>query len=949
MKRRLLLFVILYYPFLALQAQVQDITNYRTISGMHNNLDNPSWGAAHTNLLQVTELGFSDGYGALGGTTRPNPREISNDLFSQTGVLNDLFGLSDFVWAWGQFLDHDIGLTVDGPEPLIIQVPVGDPHFDPFGMGQAIIPMQRNAIAAGTGTGEGNPRQYVNEITAFIDGSNVYGSDLEASHWLRTFSEGKLKVSTGNRLPYNTTSGEFEDPIDPDAPHMDNPTGISDVISVAGDPRAGENPLLTSLHTLFVREHNRQCDIILKDYPDWTDEQVYQHARKIVGGLIQSIVYDEWLPSLGLVLPAYSGYNQERNPQLMNVFTAAAFRLGHTLLTSTIQRLDNDGNVIPQGNISLRDAFFNPFVIQETGGIDPFFKGMAVQMQQRFDAKVIDDIRNFLFGPPGAGGLDLASININRGRERGLPDFNTVRENFGLPAYNFFQQINPDAAVFTRLLSIYADIDDIDPWVGMLAERPVPGSIFGSTLYAILTQQFTALRNGDRFFYLNDPVLTEEEKTYITTTTLRDIIMYNTDIDLMQDDVFGALPHEEICDNMTFSLGGQVRTATGVPVPNVTVELSSVPSISTDLTAAEGTYSFPDMPYCDLQLLLPVKDDDPINGVSTFDIIQIQKHILGTDLLESPYQQIAADINASGTISTIDLIRLRKLILGIDTDFGENTSWRFVLGAFEFPEGENPLQVDFPEYVDFASEHAANYNSGFVAIKVGDVNNSVDLDEFNQVEERYLATGLELRFADQEVAAGDVVLLNVELSSEEALLGWQFALSFDNADLLSVEESSWDEAHHYATSESLRVSYNESAPLWANGLLQLRVRARENGKLSDFITWDSSLKPEAYSGDQKTLGISLIGEERTANLWLGQNEPNPFRQQTRIPFEIASADQVRLSVFTVDGKLVYEAAGEFDAGRHFWQVEGAGLGAAGLYYYRLDTSAGTETRSMIIE
>ncbi|MEL7426614.1 MAG: peroxidase family protein [Bacteroidota bacterium] len=948
MKRRLL-FPLFYLCTFALFAQVQDMVNYRTIDGMYNNLENPNWGSANSDLLQFTDLGFADGYSAMGGASRPNPRVISNTLFSQEGVLNDAIGLSDFVWAWGQFLDHDIGLTTDGPEPLMIQVPAGDPHFDPFGEGNAIIPMHRNAIAPGSGTSITNPRRYVNEITACIDGSAVYGSDLNTAAWLRSFSEGKLKVSTGNRLPYNTTTGEFTDPLDDTAPHMENPTNISEVISVAGDPRAGENPLLESFHTLFVREHNRQCDLILKDHPDWTDEEVYQHARKIVGGLIQSIVYDEWLPALGVDLPSYTGYNDQIVPQLMNVFTAAAFRLGHTMLTSNVLRLDNDGQVIPQGNLTLRNAFFNPFAIQETGGISPFFKGMAVQSQQLFDAKVVDDIRNFLFGPPGAGGLDLASININRGRERGLPDFNTVRENFGLARYNFFQQINSSAAVFTRLLSLYTDIDDIDPWVGFLAERPAAGSVFGPTLREILTRQFLTLRDGDRFYYLIDPVLSQDEKDYITTTSLRDVVMYNTGVDLMQDNVFLSLPHEEICDNMTYSLSGFIRTATGEPLPGVNVELVSAPGNSEELTAAEGTFAFPDMSYCDLQMLFPSKNDDPINGVSTFDIIQIQKHILGTDVFTDPYQLIAADINASGTISTIDLIRLRKLILGIDTDFGENTSWRFVLGAYEFPEGENPLTIAFPEDIDFANTSIADFNSGFVAVKVGDVNNSVDVNGLDAGDDRLLATGLSVRLPEYAVEIGEVIEMEVKIASQEKLNGWQFALGFPGFEVLSVENSTWPSDYYHMTGKDVRLSYHSSEPEVVSGKMTVRVMAYEEGSVSELVGWSRYMAAEAYGTDDKKMAVEIITEIPSEELMVGQNEPNPFSKRTLIPFELSAGDELSLEVYTTDGKTIYRESSDFGPGMHYWELERQRFPAAGLYYYRVEGSTGAQVRTLVVE
>ncbi len=938
-----LLFGTIHFAF----GQVQDVVNYRTIDGSQNNLADPLLGAAHSPLVQRTTVGFADGYSAVGGVSRPNPREVSNSLFNQNTPLNDPLALSDFIWVIGQFIDHDIGLTGDGPEPLFIDVPSGDPWFDPLGAGMAVIPMHRNTFDPTSGTDTSNPRRYLNEITAFIDASGVYGSDLDRANWLRTFSEGKLKTSEGNLLPYNTVTGEFDDPIDASAPHMDNATGISTVIFVAGDARASENPLLATMHTLFVREHNRQCELLVQKYPDWTDEQLYQHARKIVGGLIQSIVYDEWLPAIGLQLTPYSGYDETINPQLFNVFTAAAFRMGHTLLSSNLMRLDNEGNVIPQGNMTLQDAFFNPYAIQETGGIEPFLKGMGVQIQQEFDAKVISDVRNFLFGQPGFGGLDLASININRGRERGLPDFNTVRENFGLAPYNFFQQINSSAAVFTRLLTLYTDINDIDPWVGMLAERTVPGSIFGQTLHEILSEQFTALRDGDRFYYWNDPVLTDTEKNYIHNTTLRDVIMYNTDINLMQDNVFGALPHQEICDNMTLDLSGQVRTANGIPVSGVNLELTFGTELMMQSTSEDGAYGFAEMPFCDLSLLLPVLNEDHLNGVSTFDIIQIQKHILGIVPFTSPYQQIAADVNASGTITTIDLIRLRKVILGIDADFGNNTSWRFVLGAYEFPEGENPLAQDFPEWLDFYSEHASDYNSGFIAIKVGDVNNSVDPLLEGSGEPRSLQKDLELVFDNQQLKAGELITINLRLQSKEALQGWQFGLQLKDAEIIDVS-GDWPSEYLTANNNEFRMSWNTVEASQANGQLKLTILPNVDSELADIILFSRVLAAEAYDASGQVYGLSLKMNEKQQENIFGQNEPNPFQAQTQIPFTLSNGDMVSFKLFSVDGRVVYTNSQYLSAGNHAWVIEEGIIGdEIGVFFYQIVTSTETVTKAMV--
>jgi len=337
-----------------------------------------------------------------------------------------------------------------------------------------------------------------------------------------------MKISAGNLLPYNTLDGELDGEIDPTAPHMADGVGNSPIHFVAGDVRANENPLLAGFHTLFVREHNLQCDRLKTEHPDWEDEQLYQHARKLIGGLIQAIVYNEWLPTMGVSLDQYEGYDASAPAQLTNTFSAAAFRVGHTLLNGNIRRLDANGQVIPEGNMTLRDAFFNTTALSETG-LDPFLRGMAEQTQQKMDSRVVDDVRNFLFGPPGAGGLDLVSINIMRGRERGLASYNTIRQAYNLPAYFNFEQINPDFDVYDVLDQLYeGDISEVDPWVAMVAERAENGSIFGPTIRRIMEKQFGDLRDGDRFFYLIDPVLSEEEKDWVHTTTFHDIIKRNS-------------------------------------------------------------------------------------------------------------------------------------------------------------------------------------------------------------------------------------------------------------------------------------------------------------------------------------------------------------------------------------------------------------------------------------
>ncbi len=507
----------------------------RTFTGEKNNIVNEKWGSKDYFFLTLTSNGYEDSIKAVNTKTRPNARLVSNYIFDQKESIEDELQLTDFIWVFGQFIDHDITLVgVDYSEPIFITVPEGDEYFTPGSK----IRVFRTIAAPGTGTDINNPRRFLNEITSFIDASNVYGSDSLRARWLRTFEDGKLKMSSGNLLPWNTISGEFNDKIDPNAPELANDTHVNDKLFVAGDVRANENPLLTSFHTLFVREHNRLCDELSAKHPGWNDEQIFQRARKFVGAYLQSIVYYEWLPMQGINLPQYSGYDPNINPTISNLFSAAAFRLGHTLLDEEFLRLDNEGNEMKQGKVALKDAYFNPLLINISGGIEPFLKGMTKQVQQKLDTKIVSAVRNYLFGAPGLGGLDLAAINIMRSRERGIPDYNTIRADFSLEKVKDFSEITSNTELAQSLKFIYGNVDNIDAYVGLLAEDHVRNSIFGILLKTIMEDQFYRLREGDRFYFENDPVFSDEEKEEIKNTKFYDIIMRNTELSYMPYEVF---------------------------------------------------------------------------------------------------------------------------------------------------------------------------------------------------------------------------------------------------------------------------------------------------------------------------------------------------------------------------------------------------------------------------
>ncbi len=501
---------------------------FRTIDGTGNHLTQAAMGSAGTPLVRSVPSDYADGVSTPSGATRPSARLVSNLLCAQGASIPNQNDASDFIWQWGQFLDHDIDLTPTiAGDPLAnapILVPAGDPFFDPTATGTATIGFTRSIFEAGS-----SPRQQLNAITAWIDASNVYGSDTVRALELRTLDgTGRLKTTPGGLLPMNTAG----------LPNAELPGFPADSYFLAGDVRANEQAALTAMHTLFVREHNRLAADIAASNPLFTGEEIYLRARRIVGAQMQRISYEEFFPLLlgPGALPPYTGYQPSTEAGIRNIFSTACYRFGHSMLSSTLRRLSESGIEISEGNLPLAAAFFAPTAISEDGGIEPILRGLATQRAEEIDPFVVGAIRNFLFGPPGAGGFDLASLNIQRGRDHGLPGYNATRVALGLSPMATFSAITTDPAHQQALTDAYGTVDAIDLWVGGLAEDHVPGAMVGELLRAVLVEQFTALRDGDRFWYQID--LPPAELAEVEATSLSAIITRNTSIQFLPSDVF---------------------------------------------------------------------------------------------------------------------------------------------------------------------------------------------------------------------------------------------------------------------------------------------------------------------------------------------------------------------------------------------------------------------------
>ncbi|MBD3314472.1 MAG: peroxiredoxin [Chitinivibrionales bacterium] len=489
---------------------------FRSTNGYGNNEKEPWLGTPHSYLMRLTEPAYTDGKGEPSGENRPNPREISNTVHAQgDSSIPNHQRISDIFWTWGQFIDHDLGLSPFSEEHFDIPVPAGDPVFDPYGTGNSVLPFVRSEHAVSWN----GVRQQINEITSFMDASQVYGSDYERAMALRTLDgTGMLKTSAGNLLPFNK-------------PGLPNDGGTSESLFLAGDVRANENVALTSMHTIFVREHNLWCRLLAHADDGLTGDQIYHLAKAIVGAEIQSVTYNEFLPLLlgARAIPPYKGYRLHMDPEMCTEFTTAAFRFGHSMLSPSLQRLDSKGKPLSGGSLSLEDAFLNPDELV-TNGIEPIMRGALKQVAQKVDVFIVDGVRNFLFVTNGKGGTDLAAINIQRGRDHGLKNYNQVRKNLGLGTVNTVYEISSDPEVCARLSKQFGSPDEIDLWTGGLAEDMVAGALLGPTFRFILAHQFTRTRDGDRFWY--QTYLPGFMVWFIERRSLADIIRHNTDIGL---------------------------------------------------------------------------------------------------------------------------------------------------------------------------------------------------------------------------------------------------------------------------------------------------------------------------------------------------------------------------------------------------------------------------------
>ncbi|MCI0686598.1 MAG: hypothetical protein L0Y54_05090 [Sporichthyaceae bacterium] len=598
-----------------------------SLDGSGNNRANPTWGQAQLPYLRVGPIRYADGINQP--VAGPNVRYVSNRVFND-GHQN-LFSernVTQWAFAWGQFIDHTIGLRLGrapgDPNGEIANIPFdsNDP-IEEFTNTLGYMPFERSARAPGTGVT--TPRQQVNTVGSYVDASAVYGDQTTRLEWLR---EGPVDGTLGNNSPRLLLPGGHLPRRDARGdPAAAPPVEINGVLlghpedaTVAGDVRSNENLALTGIHTLFAREHNRIVAALPSFLPA---EQRFEIARRVVIAEQQYITYNEFLPALGVRLPLYLGYRPNVNATLGNEFATVGYR-AHSMIHGEFEMETEASRYTPEQLASFEDqgievafsddgsevelavplnvAFFNPDLVEQLG-LGPLMQGLGGEPQYKNDEQIDNQLRSVLFQVPVPGNpecldgpglpecfdgvLDLGAIDIERGRDHGMPSYNQLRQAFGLSPKGSFRAItgestesfpsdpeltpgneinDPDSldiialfdidgnpipldselaesnavteirrtTVAARLKAIYGSVNNLDAFTGMLAERHVAGTDFGELQLAIWRRQFTALRDGDRFFHTIDPALPLIRLLFGIDhrRTLAQVIASNTDIPL---------------------------------------------------------------------------------------------------------------------------------------------------------------------------------------------------------------------------------------------------------------------------------------------------------------------------------------------------------------------------------------------------------------------------------
>ncbi|XP_049580579.1 dual oxidase 2 [Syngnathus scovelli] len=509
--------------------------------GWYNSLGYPKRGAVGSHLVRLVPANFRDGvYQAKNESELPNPRNLSRTLSVGPSGLPSKRNHTVLSLIFGYHVAFEImNSRTPGcpPEFMNIPVPKGDPVFDPNSTGKVLLPFQRGPWDKDTGQSPGNPRTQVNFVTAWIDGSSIYGPSTSWSDSLRKFSDGLLMTGKLN-MPRQTTGQSFiwsaADPTTGDH----EPQGLYEL----GNAWGNENVFTAAEGIIWFRYHNYLAIELRKEHPKWSDEELFQNARKTVVATFQNIALYEWLPSYlgGKTLPPYPGYQKFVDPAISPEFLAAAMRLGITMAPPGVymrNRTCHFRKVLnPDGSLSSALRLCNSFWkrkevnVNSSHDVDDLLMGMASQIAEEVDHIVVEDLRDFMYGPLKFTRSDLVALTIQRGRDFGLRSYMEIRQALNLPSVETFEDINPqinstNPELLREVAQIYhGDVSKLELFPGGLLESMgSPGPVFS----AMILDQFERIRNGDRFWFENkhNGLFSEDDIQRIRNVTFHDVLV----------------------------------------------------------------------------------------------------------------------------------------------------------------------------------------------------------------------------------------------------------------------------------------------------------------------------------------------------------------------------------------------------------------------------------------
>ncbi|XP_037796086.1 peroxidase-like [Penaeus monodon] len=527
--------------------------HYRSSNGTCNNLDNPLWGSTFRPFRRVAPPDYGNGVSSLrlaqDGQPLPSARLVSSTI-NNIRPNRESSLLSVLHMTYGQFFDHDLTFAplnkgmhgeaipccLEGnsallhPECAAIPIPADDPFYSKFN--QTCMDFVRSAPAPRCLLG---PREQMNEKTAYIDGSQVYGIDDEMMNSLRTKEDGLLIAQMNNE-------GEELLPADTDLANECNKeeqANINQFCFRAGDMRVNEQVLLTLFHTVWVRQHNHLASRLKTINPSWDDEKLFQETRRIVVAQLQHVTYNEYLPPIfgkdiikDFKLKPLKNknrklfYRPDQSAAISAEFATAALRFGHSEIAGHIERVDDFGDI---SSTEMSSVFMNPFVVYTKGAVPQLTQGVVRQSAGDVDPFFTPQVTGMLFKGNNMFGLDLVALNIQRGRDHGIASYTAIRTSCELSPIHVFGDLSGkmDDDVIAKLKDVYRHVDDIDLFVGGMAEHPIEGGVVGPTFACILLDQFLRLKEGDRYWYETndkDTRFTGNQVEQIRSTTLAGIM-----------------------------------------------------------------------------------------------------------------------------------------------------------------------------------------------------------------------------------------------------------------------------------------------------------------------------------------------------------------------------------------------------------------------------------------